>query len=1046
MNEGLPETLNTPATRVMPSEGDASPFAHLLADQQARWQKGERVQVEEYLEQQPALRNDAEAVVKLIKNEMNLREADGETLSTAEYLQRFPQFAAQLAARFNTPCGLSEGNLASTLLADSQSPTQMAESPAPRAVVPEAVPGYEIRAVLGRGGMGVVYKAWHKALKRMVALKMILSGPHAASEDLMRFRIEAEAAARLQHPNITQIHDIGQAAGRPYMAMELVEGCSLADVLDGTPQPPRAAATLVETLALAIQHAHERGIVHRDLKPANILLATATEQERQAKLLGQPKITDFGLAKRLDTDLRQTQTGAVMGTPSYMSPEQASGRVGEISPATDVYALGAILYDMLTGRPPFKSNTLADTLQLVQASEPVSPTRLEPNVPRDLETICLKCLRKEPAKRYTTAQALADDLRRFLNGEPIEARPTPLPERVWKWARRRPAVAALIGVSCAAAIALLAGGVWSYAQISASLKEEERQRQMADKSLRQALNAVDKMLTQVGAVDLADVPQMEPVRKKLLGEAEGFIRQFLSERANDPSVRQEAGRIYGFQGDVQDMLGDLPAAEQAYLQAISVQKQLVAESPGELAPERELARNYSNLGMVLKKANRFQDAEAAMREGLALRERVAESLPDSVETQRDVAASRYFLGTVLAVLPGKHAEAEKIYRQALKVQDELAARSPEDRRAQARTLTNLGNLLKATDLAAAEQAYRHADDIQQQLIDRYPAVPSYRRELARTHNNLAVVLFLNGQPQQSEEFFARALKLVAELTSHFPEVPEYEKEAAIIHRDRGKLLTAKEKFAEAEKELDTALSILKKLVGAFPAVPDYRRFQAMAHLDLAMLQKKMKRPEDARKSYDRALEIQEKLVAEFPRVVDYRGDLGSALLGLGRLLYDQGTVKSQKEASQHMKKAIAEHRLAWEANRQNFEFRNALTADYTVLLAALLRLGWHADAGAVAVELPQVFPDDAPEYLRAAQCLALCAGQARADKQLDNARRQELADAYGRKAVVLIEGAIRQGFKNAQDLKNNPNYNSLRQRDDFKQVLHDLERGAVEVS
>src|SRR5438105_3238394 len=352
MNEGLPETLNTPATRVMPSEGDASPFAHLLADQQARWQKGERVQVEEYLGQQPALRTDPEALIKLIKNEMNLREAEGETLSTAEYLQRFPQCAAQLAARFNTPCGLNEGSLASTLLAVSQSPTKMAESPAPRALMPEAVPGYEIRAVLGRGGMGVVYKAWHKALKRMVALKMILSGPHAASEDLARFRIEAEAAARLQHPNITQIHDIGQAAGRPYMAMELVEGCSLADVLDGTPQPPRAAATLVETLARAIQHAHERGIVHRDLKPANILLVTATEQERQARLLGQPKITDFGLAKRLDIDMRQTQTGAVMGTPSYMSPEQASGRVGEISPATDVYALGAILYDMLTRRPP----------------------------------------------------------------------------------------------------------------------------------------------------------------------------------------------------------------------------------------------------------------------------------------------------------------------------------------------------------------------------------------------------------------------------------------------------------------------------------------------------------------------------------------------------------------------------------------------------------------------------------------------------------------------------------------------------------------------
>jgi hypothetical protein len=220
----------------------------------------------------------------------------------------------------------------------------------------------------------------------------------------------------------------------------------------------------------------------------------------------------------------------------------------------------------------------------------------------------------------------------------------------------------------------------------------------------------------------------------------------------------------------------------------------------------------------------------------------------------------------------------------------------------------------------------------------------------------------------------------------------------------------------------------------------------MTYLDLAILQKKMKRPEDARKSYDGALQIQEKLVAEFPSVADYHGDMGSALLGLARLLYDQGSVGSHKQASQYMRQAIREHRLAWESNRQNFEYRKALTADYTVLLAALLGLNWHAEAAAAAAELPEVFPEDAPEYLRAAQCLALCASRADADKKLDDARRRELVDTYGRKAVALIEGAIKRGFKNAQDLKNTPNYNSLRQRDDFKQVLHDLERGALEVS
>src|SRR4051812_34589221 len=243
-----------------------------------------------------------------------------------------------------------------------------------------AVPGYEIAAELGRGGMGVVYRARQTALDRTVALKMILAGAHAGTEARRRFQAEAGAAARLQHPNIVQVYEVGEASGLPYFSLEFCPGGNLADRLRGEPLPPEEAARLTETLARAVHAAHQRGIIHRDLKPANVLLAAD----------GTPKIADFGLAKRLDAQPRQTASGALVGTPSYMSPEQAGGKGKEVGPATDTYALGAILYELLTARPPFKAPAEVDTILQVLSEEPVPPRALQPTVPRDLETICLK--------------------------------------------------------------------------------------------------------------------------------------------------------------------------------------------------------------------------------------------------------------------------------------------------------------------------------------------------------------------------------------------------------------------------------------------------------------------------------------------------------------------------------------------------------------------------------------------------------------------------------------------------------------------------------
>jgi serine/threonine protein kinase/Tfp pilus assembly protein PilF len=337
--------------------------------------------------------------------------------------------------------------------------------------VPE-IPGYEILGELGRGAMGVVYKALQVRLNRQVAIKMILAGDHADPDTHVRFLAEAETIARLQHPHIVQIYAIGDCDGRPYFELEFVEGGSLGARLDGTPWPPRSAARLLECLARAAAEAHRLGIVHRDLKPGNILMTAD----------GEPKISDFGLAKTLEEDSGLTRTESILGSPSYMAPEQADGRAKDVGPSADIYALGANLYELLTGRPPFVAPTILATLDLVKNTEPVPPRRLQPTLPRDLETICLKCLEKEPKGRYESAAALADDLAAFLADEPIQARRSPPWERALKWARRRPSSAAMFMVSTLSVLVTAGGLQERWATVSrqteaarratASLKEQ----------------------------------------------------------------------------------------------------------------------------------------------------------------------------------------------------------------------------------------------------------------------------------------------------------------------------------------------------------------------------------------------------------------------------------------------------------------------------------------------------------------------------------------------------------------------------------------------
>ncbi|HZU38940.1 MAG TPA: protein kinase [Gemmataceae bacterium] len=460
--------------------GNAQESAHqpqqsldaLLTRQRGEWLAGVRTPAEEWLRQHPAL-TDSACAVEVIYHEYLLRQELDEQADWEDYLRRFPQFAATLQ-------DLREADqLVDQVFAPAGPPLRDSRR----------FGNYELLEKIGQGGMGVVYKARQHGLDRVVALKMLRGGEYAEEQERRCFLGEARAVALLQHPNIVPIYDVGEVNGLPFCSLEYVEGRSLADCLNGTPWEPRSAASLVETLARAVAHAHGRAIVHRDLKPANVLLAGAamTPPARCA-----PKIADFGLAKRLDAT-SQSRSGHVVGTPSYMAPEAAEPRLGTIGPATDVYGLGAVLYELLTGRPPFRADSLLETFRQVVQEEPAPPRVLNPAVPRDLETICLKCLHKEPAGRYASAEALADDLRRFIHGEPVAARPVGRVSRLWRWSRRNPALAGALTAVILAVAAGLSGVLYEWHRAGIEWHRAELARRAAESSDAEAFEIFSEL-------------------------------------------------------------------------------------------------------------------------------------------------------------------------------------------------------------------------------------------------------------------------------------------------------------------------------------------------------------------------------------------------------------------------------------------------------------------------------------------------------------------------------------------------------------------------
>jgi eukaryotic-like serine/threonine-protein kinase len=898
-------------------------------------------------------------------------------------------------------------------------PDAVAQMAATLLVAPESagaaglpvVAGYELLAPLGRGGMGVVYQARQLQSNRMVALKLILGGAHARPRDLARFRKEAEAVAQLAHPHIVQMYEVGEQDGWAYFALEFVPGGSLAQQCAGRPQPAVPSARLVEAVAHAMAYAHERGVVHRDLKPANILLAAD----------GTPKVTDFGLAKRLDLEpgtslsLGRTRTGEVLGTPSYMAPEQTFGQPDEVGPAADVYALGAILYECLTGRPPFQAATPLDTLLQVRGDDPVPPTRLVPSVPRDLETICLKCLQKEPQRRYPSATTLAEDLRRFLAGEPISARPISFPARAIRWARRRKAAAALVGVSVVAVLSLVILGAWHQVRLQgfntelrverdaaerlrtqAQAKEAEarQQKEEAEAHFRSALAAVKQMLVLVSEEDdrLAHEPRMELVRSKLLEDALRFYQGFLKERPGDPEVRWEMASTYLRIGDIRKRLGKQAAAEEAYRAAITLFQALAAEFPRQPGYRHGLAGCYTNLGTLLANTPRQEEAEQAFQRARDIQEALTKEYPTSAKYRSALAGSEHNLATLLAIgrrLP----QAEQALRRALEPRRRLAAEFPQEaffRRDFARTLNNLADVLSSANRPKdAEQAYREALVVQRRLVEEFPRDPTYRQELASSHNGLANVLDTLGDTVQ------------------------------------------------AESEYTHALTLQQRLVEEFPRVPGHRQELARMLHNLALLQHRTGRSAEAEQTYRRALDVRQRLIDESPNVPTFQSELGRTAAHLGDLLIRSGRAP---EARQQAERAIRHQHVALKLIPGHPGYRLALGLAYRVRAEALVQLGDHAAAAQAVAELPRPSPPDEQADCLAAGILARCISLAEQDSTLPAQKRAALAKAYASQAIALLRHSFRRGSGSSlARLKTDPQLAPLQSRPDFQKLIRELE-------
>jgi tRNA A-37 threonylcarbamoyl transferase component Bud32/tetratricopeptide (TPR) repeat protein len=730
--------------------------------------------------------------------------------------------------------------------AASKPPAPKTDTPAPR-----FFGDYEILQEIAEGGMGVVYKARQRKLNRIVALKMILAGRLANALEVERFYAEAEAAANLRHPNIVDVYEVGEIGGRHFFSMEFINGQSLSDLVRRQPLEPQRAAQLVKKIAETIQFAHEQGVIHRDLKPSNVLL-----DER-----GEPMITDFGLAKRTKGNGSQaTLTGQVIGTPSYMPPEQARG--AEVGTEGDVYSMGAILYELLTAAPPFSAAHPLDTIKQVLEVEPVPPRVRNPSLPRDLETICLKCLQKEPARRYATAGELADELGRYLEGKPIRARPVSVLEKIWRWRRRNPSLA-LCCVACLGSLLLAAGVlVGAYVRVSLALAD-------ARQSFQHTRTAIDELFNIVSESTLLNEPGAQGLRKELLLKARDLYHEVLAQRGHDPAIRDELALSYFRLGRIMQEIDTPQEALGALTTAREMQTALAGENAQDQQVRDALGDTLTALGKSYDKLRQYDQAQAAYLEAVQIREQLA-ATDDNAESRRKLLNAYMNLAVIQKMrgdLADNDADAAAFYR-------------------------------------AAHEQYLNEQRERQKQLEPSPDAEDLRLDLAKGFYNLANVAFEMRHYPEAAKYAQQAVAEFSRLVADAPENLEYQYLHALAVRRCGDV---EREPAVAQTYYEQAIRSLRGLAETNPQVHKYAAALASVYMNQGLVDADTKQDAAAVASFEQAIGVLRRLVQE-TKQPSYRRDLGNALTALGGLQIETGALEDARqnlvEAQQLLKELV----------------------------------------------------------------------------------------------------------------------------------------------